>query len=63
MADVLDPTANARNALRFLRDLHARYGDWNQAVVAYHFATGALDGGYHDRIIAQWEVDRLQNNR
>jgi hypothetical protein len=55
MADALDPTANARYAARFLRDLHSRYSDWNEAVGAYHSATGALEGGYRDRVIAQWK--------
>jgi hypothetical protein len=55
VADALDPVANARYAARFLRELRDRYGDWNQAVGAYHSATGALEGGYRDRVIAQWK--------
>jgi hypothetical protein len=55
MAEALDPTANARYAARFLRELHDRYGDWDQAVGAYHSTTGALEAGYRDRVLAQWK--------
>jgi hypothetical protein len=33
---MLDPMANARYAAAFLDDLHAEFGDWTQAVAAYH---------------------------
>ena len=55
LADALDPVANAHYAARFLLQLHDRYGDWNQAVGAYHSATGPLRTDYKDRVIAQWK--------
>lgn len=55
LADALDPTANARYAARFLRELHDRYGDWDQAVGAYHSATGPLGADYRERVMAQWK--------
>lgn len=55
LADALDPTTNAHYAARFLSQLHDRYGNWNQAVGAYHSATGPLGADYRDRVIAQWK--------
>jgi hypothetical protein len=55
IADALDPTANARYAARFLRELRDKYGDWDRAVGAYHSATGGLEAGYRERVIAQWK--------
>jgi hypothetical protein len=55
MADALDPAANARYAARFLLELHDRYGDWDQAVGAYHSVTGALRQDYQQRVMAQWK--------
>jgi hypothetical protein len=55
MADALDPTANARYAARFLLELRDRYGDWDQAVGAYHSATGGLSQDYRGRVMVQWK--------
>jgi hypothetical protein len=55
MADALDPVSNARYAARFLRELHDRYGNWDQSVGAYHSATGPLGADYRDRVMAQWK--------
>jgi hypothetical protein len=55
IAEALDPTANARYAAGFLRELRSRYGDWDHAVGAYHSATEALEVAYRDRVIAQWK--------
>jgi hypothetical protein len=60
MADAFDPAANARYAARFLQELHGKYGDWDRAVGAYHSATGLLETGYRDRIIAQWKGNPIQ---
>jgi Transglycosylase SLT domain len=55
MQDALDPAANARYAARFLLELRDRYGDWDQAVGAYHSATGALRQDYQQRVMARWK--------
>jgi hypothetical protein len=55
MADALDPAGNARYAARFLRDLRDKYGDWNQAVGAYHSATVPLETDYRERVMAEWK--------
>lgn len=36
LADMLDPVVNARYAALFLRGLHREFGDWEQAVAAFH---------------------------
>ena len=55
IAEALDPVANARYAARFLRELRDKYGDWDQAVGAYHSATGSLEADYRERVVAQWK--------
>jgi hypothetical protein len=55
LRDALDPIANARYAARFLLELHAKYGDWKQAVGAYHSATEPLKVDYRDRVLARWK--------
>ncbi len=46
-----DPETNARYAVRFLRSLHARTGDWAQAVANYHSATPERGLVYHQRVM------------
>lgn len=55
----LDPEKATRAAARFLRFLHARYGDWYLAMAAYNCGAGAVDRavertGYAD----YWELLR-----
>ncbi len=49
---MFDPVANARYAARFLAELHAEFGDWSQAVGAYHSRTQVhaqrYRGRFHD---------------
>ena len=47
-----DPTTNVAYAVRFLRQLHARTGDWAQATAQYHSATPERGLIYHQRVMA-----------
>jgi hypothetical protein len=47
-----DPETNVRYAVRFLRSLHARSGDWAQATAQYHSATPERGLIYHQRVMA-----------
>ena len=50
LADVLDPQTNADYAARFLSDLYAEKGDWQQAVAAYHSRTPEFAAVYVQKI-------------
>jgi hypothetical protein len=47
-----DPVTNIAYGVRFLRELHARTGDWNQAVAMYHSATPERGLVYQQRVMA-----------
>jgi hypothetical protein len=47
-----DPTTNVAYAVRYLRSLQARTGDWNQAVALYHSATPERGLVYQQRVMA-----------
>ena len=47
-----DPTTNVAYAVRFLRSLQARTGDWHQAVALYHSATPERGLIYQQRVMA-----------
>ena len=47
-----DPVKNVAYAVRFLRELHTRTGDWNQAVAMYHSATPERGLIYQQRVMA-----------
>ena len=47
-----DPTTNVAYAVRLLRSLHARTGDWHQAVALYHSATPERGLIYQQRVMA-----------
>ena len=47
-----DPATNVAYAVRFLRGLQARSGDWNQAVALYHSATPERGLIYQQRVMA-----------
>jgi hypothetical protein len=47
-----DPATNVAYAVRFLRELHARTGDWHQAVALYHSATPERGLIYQQRVMA-----------
>ena len=52
--DGLDPQANATAASRILQDLHARTGDWNQAVALYHSADPMRGMPYMQAVLRSW---------
>jgi hypothetical protein len=47
-----DPATNVAYAVRFLRALHARTGDWQTATMQYHSATPERGLIYHQRVMA-----------
>ena len=47
-----DHVTNIAYAVRFLRELHTRMGDWNQAVAMYHSATPERGLVYQQRVMA-----------
>lgn len=47
-----DPATNVAYAVRFLKSLHARTGDWAQATAQYHSATPERGLIYHQRVMA-----------
>lgn len=55
LEDAFDPVSNARYAARFLSALHAGFGDWRQAIGAYHSQTPALGAEYRALVQARWE--------
>jgi Transglycosylase SLT domain len=54
--EAFDPGANARYAARFLRDLYAETGSWQDATMRYHSATPELGIPYRDRVMALWQA-------
>ncbi len=52
--DGLDPTVNASAASRILQDLHARTGNWNQAVALYHSADPMRGMPYMQAVLRSW---------
>ena len=48
--EMFDPTENARYAAEFLRKLHDEFGDWPQAVGAYHSRTQKRAAAYLARL-------------
>lgn len=53
-----DPVENARYAARFLVQLKAQTGSWEQATAWYHSATPALGTPYQQKVMAQWPHER-----
>ena len=51
-----DPAANAQYAARFLTDLRARLGSWEDAVAAYHSSTQSLGVPYRQLVFANWAM-------
>ena len=49
-----EPRVNVAYAARFLRELHARAGDWAKAAALYHSATPGLGAEYQRKVLAAW---------
>ena len=54
LAEAFDPQANAQYAARFLASLRAHFGNWQDAVAAYHSDTPELGLPYRRRVFAAW---------
>jgi DNA-binding response OmpR family regulator len=54
LEQAFDPVVNAQYAARFLTSLHARLGDWEAAVAAYHSSTPTRGLPYRDAVYATW---------
>ncbi len=54
LQQAFDPVANADYAARFLAELHAHLGNWNDAVAAYHSAQPDLGTPYRQAVFANW---------
>jgi hypothetical protein len=50
LATAFDPVANVAYAVRFLRDLRARTGNWAEAVAQYHSMEPGRGLAYHSRV-------------
>lgn len=57
LTEMIDPTANARHAARFLTELHDETGDWRDAAAAYHSRTSALGEAYLARLEDAYAAD------
>ncbi len=54
LKQAFDPVVNADYAGRFLDELHARLGNWDGAVAAYHSAQPELGIPYRRLVFANW---------
>ena len=52
LEQAFDPVANARYAAQFLTELRARWGNWQDAVGAYHSANAELGTPYRNLVFA-----------
>ncbi|MDN3566760.1 transglycosylase SLT domain-containing protein [Paeniroseomonas aquatica] len=50
-AEGFNPAANIRYAIRFLKELRARTGNWAEAIAQYHSAEAERGGAYHRRVV------------
>jgi hypothetical protein len=56
LEQAFDPAANADYAARFLGTLHARFGNWNEAVAAYHSMQPERGTAYRQLVFADWTL-------
>lgn len=50
-AEGFDPAANIRYAIRFLKELRARTGNWADAIAQYHSGEAERGGAYHRKVM------------
>ncbi len=55
LTQAFDPVVNAEYAAGFLTSLAQNFGNWPQAVAAYHSQTPALGEPYQARVYAVWQ--------
>jgi soluble lytic murein transglycosylase-like protein len=54
LEEAFDPQRNVAHAIRFLRELHQRHGDWPAAVMRYHSGTLQRGEAYARRVNLAW---------
>lgn len=54
LEQAFDPVANADYAARFLSELHAQLGSWEEAAAHYHSTTPALAADYRRKVLVAW---------
>jgi hypothetical protein len=54
LEQAFDPFANAAYAARFLSQLKAQTGNWEQAAAAYHSQTPEIGADYQRQVMAVW---------
>ncbi len=54
LEEAFDPQRNVAHAIRFLRELHQRHGDWTAAVMRYHSGTPQRGEAYARRVNLAW---------
>ena len=50
-AEGFDPAANLRYAIRFLKELRARTGNWADAIAQYHSGEAERGSAYHRKVM------------
>jgi soluble lytic murein transglycosylase-like protein len=54
LEEAFDPQRNVAHAIRFLRELHQRHGDWSAAVMRYHSGSPQRGEAYARRVNLAW---------
>lgn len=54
LEEAFDPQRNVAHAIRFLRELHQRHGDWTAAVMRYHSGAPQRGEAYARRVNLAW---------
>jgi hypothetical protein len=54
LEEAFDPVTNISYALQFLRELHARFGSWEDAIASYHSIDPSHQTVYRKRVLSAW---------